>query len=103
MDDYLTKFVRPSRFAPYLMPTKEERARKFQKGLRPDVNFTFKIERISTMALVTDKTRIAAEDEDYTKKKREDLGLAKTEEGLSKKQQSQPAKSAPSHSDKSYQ
>ena len=62
--------------------------RKFQRGLRPDVNFTFKTERIPTMGLVIDKALIIEEDENYTRKKRENMCLAKTEVGSSKKQQS---------------
>lgn len=62
VDEYLTKFTRLSLFAPYLVPNKEK-AKKFPRGLRADVSYTFRTERIPTVALVHDKALIAEQDE----------------------------------------
>ena len=52
VDAYAADFRRLSRFAPYMVPTEEKRASKFQQGLKMDIQIALISQRLKTYSEV---------------------------------------------------
>ena len=62
MAQYEAKFIKLSRFAPQLITTEEEKALKFQDGLKPYLKNKISILKLSVYSEVVDRALIADKD-----------------------------------------
>ena len=62
MTQYEVKFMELSRFAPQLLATEEEKALKFQDGLKPYLNNKISILKLGVYLKVVDRALVAKKD-----------------------------------------
>ena len=71
MAQYEAKFTELSRFAPQLIATEEEKALKFQDGLKPYLNNKISILKLGDYSEVVDRALIAEKDNEELHQYRE--------------------------------
>ena len=71
MTQYEVKFMELSRFAPQLLATEEEKALKFQDGLKPYLNNKISILKLGVYLKVVDRALVAKKDNEELHQYRE--------------------------------
>ena len=71
MAQYEAKFIELSRFVPHLIVIKEEKAFKFQDGLKPNLKNKISILKLGVYSEVVDRALIAEKDNEEVHQYRE--------------------------------